>query len=518
MVVDIFSSKGSHMPFSRMLPDVLEELGIFALHFVFLCGILFLVKRFRSRLLALSAAFLMPFFQLFFVWKVSIHSEVFLSVALAFLLTVQIRLLDLIPFHTEDLLFLFAAFLFPARLFNSTSVLLGHLWLFWLIFCTYHTAVRLSLHSLRGNQFFCYLSFVVLSVSAYGFFLAIHFAVPFFQKAFGNHALALVAVTGLYLLLGAGAVWLLRHRLGDAVERLNQLGKKYPAIESYYFLCSALILSFCTAMFLPFSIMSSQNMLVFLLFPALCLVFLAIQLLFFRLLFRVAFYKDYASFSQLEKEGLASYYQNLRGTLSAMQDIRHDIKNIFFTMGNFVNESENQEMKDFFWKRIYPYAQDTIRQSELLSSICQLPSEPLRAFFFLKVSQALQQKASISMMVQVLPEEWQAGMDPIDLTRILGILMDNAIEEALLVPGGMIEIRITGKPYGCCYPPDHAERSPYRRKYQRKREGKRPGHRPGTFRGLPQRRIEFLPAGRHLYPEPYIIMGPSFVLNIQKLS
>ena len=214
----------------------------------------------------------------------------------------------------------------------------------------------------------------------------------------------------------------LRHRLGDAVERLNQLGKKYPAIESYYFLCSALILSFCTAMFLPFSIMSSQNMLVFLLFPALCLVFLAIQLLFFRLLFRVAFYKDYASFSQLEKEGLASYYQNLRGTLSAMQDIRHDIKNIFFTMGNFVNESENQEMKDFFWKRIYPYAQDTIRQSELLSSICQLPSEPLRAFFFLKVSQALQQKASISMMVQVLPEEWQAGMDPIDLTRILGIL------------------------------------------------------------------------------------------------
>lgn len=108
-------------------------------------------------------------------------------------------------------------------------------------------------------------------------------------------------------------------------------------------------------------------------------------------------------------------------------------------------------MKDFFWKRIYPYAQDTIRQSELLSSICQLPSEPLRAFFFLKVSQALQQKASISMMVQVLPEEWQAGMDPIDLTRILGILMDNAIEEALLVPGGMIEIRITGKPYGCSY-------------------------------------------------------------------
>lgn len=46
-------------------------------------------------------------------------------------------------------------------------------------------------------------------------------------------------------------------------------------------------------------------------------------------------------------------------------------------MGNFVNESENQEMKDFFWGKIFPCSLDTIRQSELLSSICQLPSEPL---------------------------------------------------------------------------------------------------------------------------------------------
>lgn len=201
--------------------------------------------------------------------------------------------------------------------------------------------------------------------------------------------------------------------------------------------------------FLPFSILSSQNPLVFLLFPALCTLFL--QFLFVRLLFRIAFYKDYASFNQMEKESLSSYYQNLNGTLCAMQNIRHDIKNIFFTMGNFVNESENQEMKDFFWGKIFPCSQDTIRQSELLSSICQLSSEPLQAFFVLKTSQALQQKCFISLHIQVLPETWQTGMDLIDLTRILGILIDNAIEEVLLVPDGIIEVRITGNTCGCSY-------------------------------------------------------------------
>lgn len=120
-------------------------------------------------------------------------------------------------------------------------------------------------------------------------------------------------------------------------------------------------------------------------------------------------------------------------------------------MGNFVNESENQEMKDFFWGKIFPCSQDTIRQSELLSSICQLPSEPLQAFFVLKTSQALQQKCSIPLHIQVLPETWQTGMDLIDLTRILGILIDNAIEEVLLVPDGIIEVRITGNACGCSY-------------------------------------------------------------------
>ena len=39
-------------------------------------------------------------------------------------------------------------------------------------------------------------------------------------------------------------------------------------------------------------------------------------------------------------------------------------------------------------------------------------------------------------------------MDLIDLTRILGILIDNAIEEVLLVPDGIIEVRITGNACG----------------------------------------------------------------------
>ena len=43
----------------------------------------------------------------------------------------------------------------------------------------------------------------------------------------------------------------------------------------------------------------------------------------------------------------------------------------------------------------------------------------------------MQQKCSISLHIQVLPETWQTGMDLIDLTRILGILIDNTIRNSV---------------------------------------------------------------------------------------
>ena len=42
-------------------------------------------------------------------------------------------------------------------------------------------------------------------------------------------------------------------------------------------------------------------------------------------------------------------------------------------------------------------------------------------------------------------------MDIIDLTRILGILLDNAIEEAAQIPNGSIDIKIVSNDAGCSY-------------------------------------------------------------------
>lgn len=123
---------------------------------------------------------------------------------------------------------------------------------------------------------------------------------------------------------------------------------------------------------------------------ALCIVFLWTQLAFILLLFGAAFYKDCAAFSEKEKD-------------------------------------------------------------EPLSALYQIPNESLQAFLYLKCSQMPTQKISIRLKVQLMTRKYQVGMDVINMTRVLGILLDNAMEKAHqgyninhaqnpVIPGSTLEI------------------------------------------------------------------------------
>lgn len=450
-MINIFRLNGVYTNPFELLYQSLLEFGTFFLHFGILLCLLLLSKRFRQNsILSGLLAIAMPALQIVYVWSVSIRTEFFFSASLAFLLLVQFWILRLFPLETENYLFFFSVLLFPNRLFNSTSSVLGDLWLFWVLFCVCYMTSKVGLGKLRGNHFGCYFLFLFLSLSAYLYHLFILFLYPLFTDWIGRAA-GLICVTMLLICLLVGMAVLVRVLLFSQLVKLNGLGRRYTSLEKYFFVFSILILALCTLIFLPFSLLGAQNALVLLLFPALCIVFLWAQLAFILLLFRVAFYKDSAAFSEEEKDGLFSYYQGLTESLTAMVEMRHDIKNIFFTMGNFVNRSDDQEMKTFFWEKIYRYSLDTIRQSELLSTLYQIPNESLQAFLYLKCSQIQTQKISIRLEVQLMPERYQVGMDVIDMTRVLGILLDNAMEEAQQIPDGYVEIKITATEAGCSY-------------------------------------------------------------------
>ncbi len=407
------------------------------------------VKRFLSGFRKKMAMFILPLLHIYYVFSVSIKSEFLYSLCLALLIALQLRILQLLPFHMEDYVLIFCLLLFPSRLFNSTSAIFGILWIFVILLLALYSTTKISMKHLNGNHFSCYFLFIVLSISAYAFHLSCFFLPSVLLK--DNYIRSFLCTLILTLLLLISAAVFIRHRFYRQLIRLNYFGKKYQNIEKYFPLFSVLILFLFILIFIPFTALQLHNFLISLLLPCLCLAILCAQLPFIVLLFKTAFYKDAATYQQWEKDEISSYYQNISSSLSEMAGIRHDIKNIFFTMGNFVDESDNPDMKKFFWEKIYPYSQKTILRSELLSKLYQIPSESLRAFLNLKISQAIEHDVDVHLDVSLSPENFRTAIDIIDLTRILGILLDNAIEETVQIPNGMIEIGIRNNETSCSY-------------------------------------------------------------------
>lgn len=437
-MIDTFAGLSPDVNLAELLLETLQEFGIFFLHLLAMAALYAAAKRIRNRSLSFFVAFIMPASQLIYLLSGSTRQESFYQVFFSLTLTLvlfELRLLELPP---AGYLYLFSVMLFPVRLFSSAASVLGDLWLFLTVFAAVYTAVLLSFHTLSGNQFGSYFSFTMLSLSAYLYQLVVRLVLNDPGRV---GPLPLVGssllMTSALLVLG----YLTEHLLHRRLQGLVRLGRRYPDVEPYFFRFTVGILALCLLIFLPFTLLLSQTTLLLYLTPALCLAVLFSELSFVLLLYRVAYLRDSAALSKKEAESLSAYYRDLTGSLEQMRKMRHDVKNLFFTMGHFVDRSDDTEMKEFFWEKIYPYAQNSIRQSEVLSKVHEIPDEALRSFFYLKLSQGLQQGIAVRLGVDTGGGHLQTGMNVLDLVRVLGILLDNAIEETMLLPEKQRQLR-----------------------------------------------------------------------------
>lgn len=247
-------------------------------------------------------------------------------------------------------------------------------------------------------------------------------------------AIILFSYTLLVLLFVAalkGLEGLLRRRQGLWLR----LSKRMAGLEVYVFLLISLVgmtISFCRLFFeFPRNIGVIQYSWIFLLFidaAYICLLANAMQA------------KERISAIENEKNVISAYSVDLESSLDHMREIRHDVKNLFLTMGGFVEESGDERMKEFYRENMVPFMKDAITQSEFHDKLRVLEDEPLKSFFFYKLTEKIGYGVRVSLEV-CAPVSVGKGYG--DIIRILGILIDNAAEECLLTPEKEMGIRVT---------------------------------------------------------------------------
>lgn len=307
-----------------------------------------------------------------------------------------------------------------------------------------------------GNVFNIWVTAIVC-VIVYGLFEVIYeevlYKIYFYMRAFLAIGTITKALYFVMIMIVAIAIngWLMK-KLKRVLEpisiKLKELGKSYTKVEKQFLgfaIISILVLYgmqqlVCMLEFFK-DIKAWEYIMVTGLSWIVVLLVMAIQGYIIYMMVELAYTRKILEDERFQNQSLLLYQNDLDKNIGQMIKINHDIKNIFFTVGSFVERSGDEEMKQYFNEKIMPFALDEMKRSSLYQKLQVIVDEQLRAFLYYKIQQGWACQINVELELE-LKGKVEYPIAFIDLIRILGILIDNAIEECTHIPRGRIHIKI----------------------------------------------------------------------------
>ena len=128
-------------------------------------------------------------------------------------------------------------------------------------------------------------------------------------------------------------------------------------------------------------------------------------------------------------DALQRYTEQLENTYDTLRSFKHDYHNILLCMSHYIESGDMDELKLFFNKKIIPLDRQISKDTAHLNQLKNLKIPELKGLLTSKLLYAADQ--DIDVKIDVRDEVSTLPMDAIDLVRVMGILLDNAIEAAL---------------------------------------------------------------------------------------
>ncbi|WP_142917973.1 quorum-sensing sensor histidine kinase AgrC, partial [Staphylococcus equorum] len=127
-----------------------------------------------------------------------------------------------------------------------------------------------------------------------------------------------------------------------------------------------------------------------------------------------------------EIENYYKYTLQIEKINHEMRKFRHDYVNILSTMSDFIRENDMEGLDQYFHEEILPM-QDSMQMNAIkINGIENLKVREIKGLLTTKILQAQEKNIRISIEVPETIEKIE--MPIINLSRVIGILLDNAIE------------------------------------------------------------------------------------------
>lgn len=139
-----------------------------------------------------------------------------------------------------------------------------------------------------------------------------------------------------------------------------------------------------------------------------------------------------------EVETLKNYTATIENLLDEMQKSRHDYKNMILSMRDFVEEKRFDELEQYFGEEILKSETLEKISKNIYLSTKKIKQLPLKSLINAKLNEAM--NGGIKVEITIFFEIDITSVPTLDLCRIIGNLLDNAVEAASLSGNKVISL------------------------------------------------------------------------------
>ena len=132
---------------------------------------------------------------------------------------------------------------------------------------------------------------------------------------------------------------------------------------------------------------------------------------------------------QKSMQDLQDYTRNLEAMYNSLRSFKHDYVNILLSLSGYIEDGDMDRLKDFFESKIFPTKNLITGGDYKLNQLSNIGVLEIKSLLSAKMIYA--HESGIDITIDIPDKVESFLIDTVDLARILGIFLDNAIEAAL---------------------------------------------------------------------------------------
>ena len=131
---------------------------------------------------------------------------------------------------------------------------------------------------------------------------------------------------------------------------------------------------------------------------------------------------------ELEYQALQQYTKDIELQSKEIQKFRHDYINVLLSLERYVQESDKDDLKNFFYNKLMETSESLYKDAESeLQQMRNVLDKEIKSILLVKMQKMI--SAGVRVEFEAVEEIEIKNIDVVIMVRIIGILLDNAYEE-----------------------------------------------------------------------------------------